>query len=267
MRLLLTWYDPNENVQRDYEGTLPITLGRAPQNTIVLDSLRVSRQHAKIQKINGKLMLVDLKSNNGTGLNDKVLRDESLPLRDEDRVVIAPFDIRITILDEAPDSSPADADFKRQTSSFDLPSPLHLLSDIESALLQEFMQIKQYAPGELLFKQGDETDGAYLIDKGIVRLELDKPVDDDNDTDQSLALVDAHNFIGELSLLDRLPRSASAFAHTELVARKLSITAFDELVQAQPKIAFSLVMALGKAAALKLRGATKKLDELSRKKV
>ncbi len=266
MRLLLMWYDPNENVQRDYEGTLPITIGRAPNNTIVLDSLRVSRQHALIQKINGKLMITDLKSNNGTGLNDKTLRDESLPLRDSDRIVVAPFDIRITVLDDAPDSTPEGADSKRKTASFDLPAPMHLLSDVESALLQDFMEVKRFAAGDLLFSQGDDTDGCYLIDQGVVRLELDKPIDDDSDTDESLALVEAGNFIGELSLLDRLPRSASAFAHTELTARKLTLDAFDELVQAQPKIAFSLVLALGKAAALKLRATTKRLDQLSRKK-
>ncbi len=47
----------------------PLTIGRTPDNTLVLADDRVSRRHARLQARGGVLVLTDLHSTNGTRVN------------------------------------------------------------------------------------------------------------------------------------------------------------------------------------------------------
>ncbi|HPB51386.1 MAG TPA: GGDEF domain-containing protein [Myxococcota bacterium] len=51
-----------------------VTLGRDPENAIVLESDSVSRRHARIEKVNEDWYIVDLGSTNGTYVNDKLIQ-------------------------------------------------------------------------------------------------------------------------------------------------------------------------------------------------
>ncbi|MGD9894484.1 MAG: FHA domain-containing protein, partial [Dehalococcoidia bacterium] len=61
-----------------------ITIGREPASTIRIDSLYVSRKHARIEQSDDRTVLVDLGSSNGTSLNGE---------RVEGTMPIAPGDI------------------------------------------------------------------------------------------------------------------------------------------------------------------------------
>ncbi|MFT7623025.1 MAG: two-component system cell cycle response regulator [Myxococcota bacterium] len=64
---------------RKYELYDPVvTIGRDPDNTIVLDVDSVSRRHARLETFNGGKYLVDLNSTNGTYLNDTLAVREKL---------------------------------------------------------------------------------------------------------------------------------------------------------------------------------------------
>ena len=67
--------------------------------------------------------------------------------------------------------------------------------------------------------------------------------------------------LGELALLDGSPRSASAFAETDVVASWLSSDAVKELCTRHPQIGISLLYALGREASHKLRAVTARLGE------
>jgi pSer/pThr/pTyr-binding forkhead associated (FHA) protein len=58
------------------------TVGRTPDNDIALDFPEVSRHHAKIVATEGGFVVTDLKSGNGTYVNDQ--RIDEGPLRDGD---------------------------------------------------------------------------------------------------------------------------------------------------------------------------------------
>lgn len=66
-----------EGVLRGREFELaegPTTVGRSPENTIVLDASDVSRRHARFDLVNGRLRLQDLGSTNGTRVNGDPIR-------------------------------------------------------------------------------------------------------------------------------------------------------------------------------------------------
>lgn len=63
------------------------TIGRGVENTIVITSRRVSREHASVQRQGRRVILSDLGSTNGTFLNDERVLTP-LELRDGDAVTI-----------------------------------------------------------------------------------------------------------------------------------------------------------------------------------
>ncbi|RMD73344.1 MAG: FHA domain-containing protein, partial [Chloroflexi bacterium] len=56
----------------------PITIGRSPDNSIVIASQLASRRHAEIRREGGVYVLVDLGSSNGTLLNGKPVQRQIL---------------------------------------------------------------------------------------------------------------------------------------------------------------------------------------------
>ena len=94
-RLVITSPDAQEQV---YNITLPvIRIGRlpAPQNDLVLDHLWVSRAHARLYCDRRPYRLQDLRSPNGTYVNDNRLPPEEVrPLKDGDVIAIGPFRLR-----------------------------------------------------------------------------------------------------------------------------------------------------------------------------
>jgi hypothetical protein len=65
------------------------TVGRHPDNTIVLSSVTVSRRHAEIRRENGRLVVVDLGSLNGTYLNQRPV--DAAVLAEGDELAIGGF--------------------------------------------------------------------------------------------------------------------------------------------------------------------------------
>jgi hypothetical protein len=61
----------------------PITIGREEDNDIRLNDERVSRFHAKIQDDNGRIILTDLESTNGTRVNGHPIRVRILRAGDQ----------------------------------------------------------------------------------------------------------------------------------------------------------------------------------------
>jgi len=55
-----------------------VTLGREPDNTVIIDADSVSRHHARVETYGGSKYLVDLNSTNGTYVNDIVAMREQL---------------------------------------------------------------------------------------------------------------------------------------------------------------------------------------------
>ena len=75
---------------------------------------------------------------------------------------------------------------------------------------------RDYAEGEIIFKEGDEGDRMYVIQSG--RVQITKKT---SSGDLTIATLGKGEIFGEMALFDRLPRSATAAALDE--ARILSI--------------------------------------------
>jgi len=137
-------------------------------------------------------------------------------------------------------------------------SVLGRLHDAGSPVFDTYLQTVAFAQGDCIFREDTVADGCYLIDAGEVRLEIECA---ETDTDPVLSYLEPGMFLGELSLLDSQPRSASAYAHTDVVTRWLSNTALATLCMHHPDIGVSILQALGRDVAGKVRLATERMAE------
>lgn len=75
----------------------PITIGRAPDNSIAIDNVSISAHHARVEIQQGRLTLTDLGSLNGTFVNSQ--RVQSAALKDGDVISIGKHSIYVDELD------------------------------------------------------------------------------------------------------------------------------------------------------------------------
>jgi ABC-type multidrug transport system ATPase subunit/pSer/pThr/pTyr-binding forkhead associated (FHA) protein len=99
----LTYNDGSDAIQEALPEIRPIPLGapvisigRAPDNTVVLNHPQVSAHHARLEQIQGGYRIVDMRSTNGTYINDRPTRISHHPLQPGDAIRIGPFKITYT---------------------------------------------------------------------------------------------------------------------------------------------------------------------------
>src|SRR6187200_1291321 len=71
-----------------------VTIGRVQGNDIVLPKGNVSKRHARIVLKDGKFIIVDLKSTNGTYVNGRKITSP-LVIKDSDKIYIGDFIISV----------------------------------------------------------------------------------------------------------------------------------------------------------------------------
>jgi CRP-like cAMP-binding protein len=96
-----------------------------------------------------------------------------------------------------------------------------------------------FEPGDVLVRQGEASDGVYLIGSGSLQVTAS------NEQGATfLSLVNAGQVLGELGALDGQPRSASAIALSAGLAYFLPTDTFRQLIEHSPTASNRLLMML-----------------------
>jgi CRP-like cAMP-binding protein len=110
------------------------------------------------------------------------------------------------------------------------------------------------AAGSVLFDQGDESDGLYVITSGIVRIYLTAK----DGREATINLAEEGEVIGEMALLDGLPRSAGAAALTDARLVYIGRAPFLELLDNSSMLARQIILTLCEH----LRATNAKIDQV-----
>lgn len=110
-----------------------------------------------------------------------------------------------------------------------------------------------YQPGEIIFREGDAGETMFIIQEGEVRIH--KRV---RDQETTLAVLKDGDFFGEMAIIDKEPRSASATSETESRLIVLSDEIFESQIQTNPKI----IMAIVRKMSERLRNADRQIKAL-----
>jgi CRP/FNR family cyclic AMP-dependent transcriptional regulator len=108
-----------------------------------------------------------------------------------------------------------------------------------SSLSADFIP-RQFRQGEMIFLQGDSGQALYLIESGRVRIY----VQEESGQETSVIFYTTGDIFGELSVIDGLPRSASAVALDDTVVLMLSRDRLRAQLRAVPQLAYNFMQAL-----------------------
>ena len=98
----------------------------------------------------------------------------------------------------------------------------------------------EYEPGSTLFEEGAPSDGVFWIESGRVLVRTR----DSSGAERQAGYVGAGEFVGEMGVLESLPRAATAAAVTRVVAFKMSPEDFTTLLRRSPAAVLMVIDAL-----------------------
>jgi CRP-like cAMP-binding protein len=116
-------------------------------------------------------------------------------------------------------------------------------------------RVRSYRPGAVIFGQGERGDSLHVVVSGAVRVNVLAPTGEE----ATLALLGPGECVGDLSLLDGRPRSASAVASGTTKTLMVTRNDFAQWLATRPKAGLALLETL----ALRVRRTDEALADLA----
>lgn len=162
--------------------------------------------------------------------------------------------------------------FKRSERSKDL---LHILGEnyifetltkSELRFVKEMVHVRNYRPGEVIFRQGEIGVGMYLIAAGSADILVeDIPADKPEKQTVFVTRLGTGDFFGELSLVEENGRrTATAVASVETTLIGFFKPDLLEIVERNPSTGVKIVTRLAEVLGKRLKETTLKVTELKR---
>ncbi|MEI8256331.1 MAG: cyclic nucleotide-binding domain-containing protein [Deltaproteobacteria bacterium] len=131
------------------------------------------------------------------------------------------------------------------------------LSGDEIEELLRHLPERRVATGEVILREGGTASQAFLVWEGTLAVRLG-----DGENALDVGRSEPGMMVGEIAFLDSGPVSATVTASTDGVLLVLGRAELEKLRDAYPRIATSLLRALSKSLAARLRGASAALERM-----
>ena len=129
-------------------------------------------------------------------------------------------------------------------------SSLSELNQSEIDTLASLVVKREFKDEELIFSQAEEAKSLFFLAQGRTRI---LATASGKDSVTRLATICPGTLLGELSLIDKRPRSASAQADGTVVCYELEEGRFEELFASDPEIAGKVLAGVAREIATRLR--------------
>ena len=110
-----------------------------------------------------------------------------------------------------------------------------LPADISTKLFANAKRVR-LAAGKILFRAGASGDGCYRVEDGLLKVTMVSSFG----AERILAFLGGGDIVGELSIIDGLPRSATVMAVRDAAVSFLSCAEFEAFADKHPKVYKSL---------------------------
>jgi CRP-like cAMP-binding protein len=130
------------------------------------------------------------------------------------------------------------------------------MTDEELGVVSKKIFQKAYKKGSTLFVEGMSGEILYIVAEGGVDI-----VKKTKDGDKCIATVGRGGIVGEMSLIDSGPRTATGRTNEDSKLIVVTKNSFNEMLDSDPKIAARMLMALLKIINGRLRQTNKKFEE------
>jgi CRP/FNR family cyclic AMP-dependent transcriptional regulator len=147
------------------------------------------------------------------------------------------------------------ADPREQVERLKSLALLRHLTDAKVAELARILTVQTVPAGDLVFEEGSPGDTMFLLAAGQVRIE--KQLEAGGFAE--LALLSPGDVLGEMALIERLPRSARAVAHTDATLFVLGRQDLERWLASEPMMAVGLFVELLRVLSHRLRRSSRSL--------
>ena len=113
--------------------------------------------------------------------------------------------------------------------------------------------LTHFNKGHVLFHEGDEGEDMYIIQSGKVAIK--KKV---KDSETTLAVLEKGDFFGEMALLERMPRSATAEVTEDGDLIVINGETFGDMIKANPEIAIRML----RKYSIRLRETNRQIEQI-----
>lgn len=112
-----------------------------------------------------------------------------------------------------------------------------------------------YEAGACLFHEGDTGREMFIILEGKVRISQQVP----GMGEEALAILEKGQYFGEMSVIEDIPRSADAFAHTSCTVWVIEREHLDQLMFTDKDLAYVLLWSFVRTLSVRLRETNEKM--------
>lgn len=133
------------------------------------------------------------------------------------------------------------------------------LSDATLKMILDQSQTIQVSTGDFFFREGDRPKSFFVLTSGTVTVERKW-----RDTAVVLDDLEHGDCIGEMSLIDMMPRSASIRAVEDCRALEIPVTALHSVYRLDVEQYAMIMMNMGREVSRRLRATSDRLFELER---
>lgn len=158
----------------------------------------------------------------------------------------------------------------RATQAFEILKDNILFKDLnndELEMIYKIMNPRDFKAGELIFRQGDNGVGMYIILSGSVSIFLEELLENQEVKRTHITKLSCGDFFGESSLvIEKGHRSASVIAKEDCHLLSFFYPDLKEIISKHPKTGNKILMRLGEVLGTRLRETNKKIIALMSEK-
>jgi len=137
------------------------------------------------------------------------------------------------------------------------------LTKKDVSILMSHIHKRSYLAGEYIFYQGDPGIGLYLVIDGKVLIRRES----EEGHKITLAVINKGDFFGELALVDKDKRSASAIAEIDTELYVIFKPDLDEFIEKYPKKGIKILQGISEITASRLRTLNEDYFNLRKEKI
>jgi len=114
------------------------------------------------------------------------------------------------------------------------------LDDEERDLLLSHVNTRSFPKNTIIITEGDQSDSLYIVNEGQIKIY----VSDEEGREMLLNVLEPGDYFGELALIDKEPRSASAITMSNARLSIISGPDFRDVLRKHPEMSIKLLSAL-----------------------
>lgn len=136
------------------------------------------------------------------------------------------------------------------------------LNNDELVVIAENIELVEMNQGQLLFKEGDRGDTVYFVVEGELEVIKETVSGREVGIDRVvIATLSRGRSIGEMSVIDKTPRSATVKACTEATLISLTLESFEKICEEHPKIGIKILKGISRLLSMNMRKTSSRLAD------